>query len=199
MAVSPSQSFGDLMVRLRLGDDAAAAEVHGRYVRRLVALACTHLDARTRAKADPEDVVQSAFRSFFRRCEGGAFEASNWDALWALLAVITVRKCRDRRRNVGAQRRDAAREQPWDGRPEADQQASHLLVGEPTPEQAAMLAETLAQWLSSLDAAERAVVELGLMGHDDADIARQLMRSQRTVRRLRLQVEQRLQTLCLEP
>src|SRR5262245_43595586 len=154
-----------------------------RFVRRLVALAHSRLGAVSQAKADPEDVVQSAFRSFFRRHQAGNFEISTWDSLWALLAMITVRKCSERRKWLGAQRRDAAREQPWDhGQGETNRLAR--LDGEPTPEQAAMLAETVAEWLLSLDSSERAVVELGLSGHDDADVARQLRRSQRTVRRV---------------
>src|SRR5262249_44001552 len=128
--------------------------------------------------------------------QAGNFEITTWDSLWALLAVITVRKCSERRKWVGAQRRDAAREQPWDQQQGEEHQFARL-DHEPTPEQAAMLAETVTAWLSGLDSAERAVVELGLSGHDDAEVARQLKRSRRTVRRVRLQVEQRLKSLCL--
>jgi RNA polymerase sigma-70 factor (ECF subfamily) len=193
--MSSTDSFGALMTGLRRGDNVAAAEVHGRFVHRLVGLAYKQFDTWARHKADYEDVVQSAFRSFFRRCQGGAFEITNWDALWALLAVITVRKCRDRRKRLGAARRELARERAWDASVQR-QQGVALLDGDPTPEQAAMLAETVREWLGSLNTAERAVVELGLMGHDDAEVARRLLRSRRTVRRVRSQVEQRLYALC---
>ena len=48
---------------------------------------------RLRAKVDPEDVLQSVCESFFRRHAEGEFSLKDWDSLWALLAVITLRKC----------------------------------------------------------------------------------------------------------
>ena len=60
-------SFDELMVRLRSGEDEAAREVFVRFARRLVGLARHHLDARLTAKTDAEDVVQSAYKSFFVR------------------------------------------------------------------------------------------------------------------------------------
>src|SRR5262245_62341319 len=129
-----TDSFADLMARLRLAENAAAAELHARFVRRLVALAHARLEAVSPAKADPEDVVQSAFRSFFRRNQAGNFEISTWDSLWALLAMITVRKCSARRKWLGAQRRDAAREQPWGNEHDQPNQFAALDC-EPTPEQ----------------------------------------------------------------
>jgi RNA polymerase sigma factor (sigma-70 family) len=190
-----TESFHDLMSRLGLGDHAAAAAVHQRFVCRLVALAHTQFETWARAKADHEDVVQSAFQSFFEHCGRREFELVGWDALWSLLALITVRKCRDRRKRLGARRRSAARERPWADAVACENDAA-LLDREPTPEQAAMLTETLVEWLRSLVPAERAIVELGLQGLDDAAVARRLSRSQRTVRRVRFQVEERLKALC---
>ena len=59
--------FAGLMRRLRSGEDAAAREVFERYTRQLVGLARRRLDERLAGKVDPEDVVQSAFKSFFVR------------------------------------------------------------------------------------------------------------------------------------
>jgi RNA polymerase sigma-70 factor (ECF subfamily) len=189
--VSTTESFHDLMSHLRLGDGAAAADVHRRFVVRLVNLAHRQFDSWFRVKADPEDVVQSAFQSFFERCTRGEFVLTGWDGLWALLALIAVRKCRDRRKRLCAQRRDAARERTWE-------RLNDISLGddEPTPEQAAILTETLIAWLHGLDPAERAVVELGLQGLEDREVARRLHRSQRTVRRLRRQVEDSLLSVC---
>src|SRR5262249_44611730 len=96
--------------RLRCGDDAEATEVFQRYARRLVALAGKQFEARMRERADVEDAVQSAFRSFFARAGRGEFDLDGWGDLWSLLAVITVRKCYRRRRALKAARRDPARE-----------------------------------------------------------------------------------------
>jgi RNA polymerase sigma factor (sigma-70 family) len=193
--MDPTESFHDLMARLCLGEDAAAADLHKRFVCRLVALAHTQFDTWVRAKADHEDVVQSAFQSFFEHCGRGEFELAGWDSLWSLLALITVRKCRDRRKRLGARRRAVARERPW-AKDVAGEVDAAPFDREPTPEQAAMLAELLVRWLASLEPAERSIVELGLQGLDDATVARHLSRSQRTVRRVRVQVEERLKSLC---
>ena len=55
------------MGRLRSGEDEAAREVFVRFAARLAGLARRHLDVRLAVKVDPEDVVQSAYKSFFVR------------------------------------------------------------------------------------------------------------------------------------
>ena len=59
------------MERLRAGDDEAAREVFDRFARRLVGLARRRFDRRLAHRVDPEDVVQSAFKSFFVRHREG--------------------------------------------------------------------------------------------------------------------------------
>src|SRR5207302_11053184 len=99
-----------LMAALRRGDDAAAQVVFERYARRLIGLAATRLPERIRSKVDPEDVVQSAFRSFFLRQANGRIDLDDWDGLWTMLTVITVRKCGHRLEQLQAARRDVRRE-----------------------------------------------------------------------------------------
>src|SRR5947209_3513948 len=74
--------FSQLMAALRRGDGQAARTVFERYARRLIGLAATRLPDNVRSKVDPEDVVQSAFRSFFQRQADGQFELDDWDGLW---------------------------------------------------------------------------------------------------------------------
>src|SRR5262245_57347305 len=105
-----NDSFAQLMQRLRTGEDNAAREVFERYARRLIGLARGRFDQRLAHKVDPEDVVQSAYKSFFLRQRDGRLEVGSWDNLWSLLVLITLRKCADRVEYLRAERRDAARE-----------------------------------------------------------------------------------------
>jgi len=111
-------AFRVLIARLRSGEDAAAREVFERFAGRLIGLARGHFNQILARKVDPEDVVQSAFKSFFVRHREGKLEVGDSDGLWNLLTLITLRKCADRVEYFRADRRDAARDptrarSPW--------------------------------------------------------------------------------------
>src|SRR6516162_5844480 len=92
-SMSEDASCANLLTRLRAGDPEAAARVVDQYARRLAALAGARLDRRILRKEDPEDVLQSVFKSFFHRCGGGQFRLDRREDLWALLVTLTLRKC----------------------------------------------------------------------------------------------------------
>jgi hypothetical protein len=64
---------GELVRRFRGGDPWAADLLFDRYARRLTAVAEQYRGRRPAGRLDGEDVVQSVFRTFFRRCAGGGF------------------------------------------------------------------------------------------------------------------------------
>jgi RNA polymerase sigma-70 factor (ECF subfamily) len=189
------ESFHDVMARLRTGNDAAAAEVFQRFAHRLIGLARTHLESRLRQKVDPEDVLQLVYKSFFVRFAKGQFAPEDWDSLWSLLTVITVRKCgrerdryfaskRDVRAEVSATHADAAPDTCWEA------------VGRvPTPYEGIMLSELVDQVLRGQDERDRAITTLALQGNDVADIAREIGCSTRTVYRVLDGVKEHLQRL----
>jgi RNA polymerase sigma-70 factor (ECF subfamily) len=182
------------MSRLRAGDQAAAAEVFRRYTRRLVALAANQFDSWLRLKVDVEGVVQSAFKSFFVRQGEGQFEGlADWDNLWGLLTVITIRKCYRRHEYLHAECRDPTREVARLNQAGDEETGLEAIDREPTPLEAAILAETVERLLSSLAPPERAIVELSLQGYSTTEIADRLKRSQRTVRRVRDRIKHRLE------
>src|SRR5438093_212509 len=78
--------------RWRAGDEQAAAQLYHRYVERLVAVAKRRLSAKLAARLDPEDIVQSVFRSFFGRAQEGRFVFQDSDDIWKLLVRITIHK-----------------------------------------------------------------------------------------------------------
>ena len=69
---------------------------------------------------------------------------------------------------------------------------------EPTPEQAAALAETVQQLLGRLGADERPIIELSLQGYSTEEISAELGRAARSVRRLRERVRKQLDRLRAE-
>ncbi len=163
-----------------------------RFSRRLIGLARGHLDARLQHKVDPEDVVQSAYKSLLLRYGEGALAAEGWEGLWGLLTMITVRKCADRARFHKAERRDLRRE----AQPAAADDAPPWLAAlgrEPTPDQAVVLAETVEGLLGRLDADERSIIELSLQGFSTQEISQQTGRAERSVRRLRERVRKYLE------
>ena len=50
------------------------------------------LDGSLQQREDPEDVVQTVLRTYFRRAALGEFQIADSSDLWALLAKITRRK-----------------------------------------------------------------------------------------------------------
>ena len=166
--------------------DSEARALFDRYRRRLIGLARVHLGGRLRRKVDPEDVVQSAYKSLLIRYGNAAVPRDGWEGLWGLLTRITIRKCADRAHYHEADCRDLHRE--------ADSASLWREVGgrEPTPDEAAMLAETLEDLLSGLRGIERTIIELSLQGYSTQEISQQVGRAERTVRRLREQVRKQL-------
>lgn len=172
--MSPSQSCRTVMERLRRGDEDASTEVFTRFVDRLITVAHHQLSERLRYKIDPEDVVQSVCRSFFRRQRAGQFQIPDWESLWHLLTLITIRKCVNAVEHWTAGKRDLNLELPL---------TTPAPSREPTPEDAAVLTETLEQLMARLTAREQEILSLHLQGYEISEIGERVGRTRRTVRR----------------
>lgn len=192
--MASEESFGDVMARLRAGQDDAAAQVFNRFASRLIALARKQMDQQVRRKVDPEDVLQSVFRSFFARNADGQFgEFESWDNLWAMLVVLTQRKCGRRMDYFHAARRDVQREVPVES-PAGDSVSDvGATTEEPSPSEAAMLTETIEQLMRCLEPKHREVLALRLQGYQPAEIAEQVGCTGRTVYRVLDRVRQWLE------
>lgn len=189
--MSADRSFDELMARLRGGDQDAARCVFHRFADRLVGLAHRRLTFRVRPKVGAEDVVQSAFETFFRRCAEGDFDLGGWDSLWALLALITVRKCGREVKRFHGPCHDVRREFPAGG---ADG-GWDVLSREPPPAEAALRAETVEQFLRGLGERERQIAELRLLGHTVPEISTRVERTDYTVEGVLKKVRKRLRHL----
>jgi RNA polymerase sigma factor (sigma-70 family) len=197
--MSTNDSVASLMNRLRSGEDAAAREVFVRFAARLAGLARRHLDVRLAVKVDPEDVVQSAYKSFFIRQRDGGLDIGTWDGLWGVLTLITLRKCADRAAYYHAEKRDVTRETPGRSSDSVPPAVDAALDREPLPDEAAALAETVEGLFRVIDDPdERAILELSLQGYTASEISQQLGRAERSVRRLRERIRKRLERLHAE-
>jgi RNA polymerase sigma-70 factor (ECF subfamily) len=183
--MSSDMSFDDLMARLKAGQNEAATQVFGRFAARLIHLARHQLSPQIRQKIDPEDVLQSVFRSFFvRNAEGQFGNFESWDNLWAVLVVMTLRKCGRRVDYFHAARRDVEREVPSPATPESSAGDLGPTGPEPTPSEAAMLTETVEQLMNQLEGRHRQILALSLQGFGPAEVSAQVGCTERTVYRV---------------
>jgi RNA polymerase sigma-70 factor (ECF subfamily) len=191
--ITANDSFHGFLARLQAQDGDAARELFRRFTGQLILLARRRLDGPLRHKVDSEDVVQSTYKSFFRRYDQGDLEFANWNSLWGLLTLITLRKCADRVAYHRAECRDAAREVSAAPGPDGAAALPEALGREPTPHEAAVLTETVDRLLEGLGADERPIVELSLQGHSTREISEELNVPERTVRRVRERIRNRLE------
>jgi RNA polymerase sigma factor (sigma-70 family) len=183
----------ELVVRLRGGDPRAAEELFAHYANRLTRLAEQHLSHKLAARLDGADVVQSVFRTFFRRSAAGEFRIDSSAELWRLLVQITLQKARAYGRQHTAGVRDVGAEAP---------DSSALLIDavtrEPGPAEAAALVDQIEAVLRGLPALYCDLLQLRLEGHTVADTAARLGVSRRTVHRgLRL-LQERLIKMMMD-
>jgi len=127
-------SFAEFLVRIRAGDDEAAAELLRRYEPALrMEIRLRLRDARLRRLLEPEDLCQSVLKSFFVRAAAGQFELDSPKKLLALLRTMARNKVVNQVRKHQTQRRDLCREVSMGKRQlplvSADPSPSHLRTG----------------------------------------------------------------------
>jgi RNA polymerase sigma factor (sigma-70 family) len=184
--VDPEAPSTELVERFRAGDPQAAAELFARYAQRLARLAEQHLSRPVARREGPEDVVQSVFRTFYRRAAAGEFRIDGSEELWRLLATLTLRKARAKARRHTAGPRDVRAEAAGDA------WLSDALAREPGPDEAAALVDQIDHLLRGLPELHAHVLDLRLQGHGVSEIADSLGFSRRTVQRALGLLRQRL-------
>lgn len=177
----PGRNVSDatLLRRLRAGDEDAATQMYVRYATRLHALARRKCAADLGTRLDAEDIVQSVFRTFFRRAGRGEYQVPAGDELWKLLLVISLNKIR----KVAAFHRAAKR----DVRKTADGGISDaLLQGRSVddPEALGALRLVIEETLADLPMSQRHIVIWRIEGYEVAEIAARSGRSKRSVERI---------------
>jgi RNA polymerase sigma-70 factor (ECF subfamily) len=182
----------ELLQRVQSGDDAAAEEVFRRYVGRLVAFARSRLSTKLARRVDPEDVVQSVYRSFFVHAREGQYTLKRNGDLWPLLAAITLHKLNRQVEYHTAKKRAINREQSFTPGDSLLGLSPDQFARDPSPSEAMAAVEELQLVMDGLAPLQRQMLQLHLQGHTMAQVAQQVGRSERAVRRLLAQVKERL-------
>jgi RNA polymerase sigma-70 factor (ECF subfamily) len=175
-SANASLSDQSLMRRLGAGSESAAETVYGRYAQRLLALARSKCSSQLARCVEPEDIVQSVFRTFFRRAKEGEFAVPEGEELWGLLLVITLNKIRAEADFHFAAKRDVRARRNLDEVPTP--QATD------TPADDALARLLLDDALRQLPESRRELIRLRMEGHEVAEIARMTQRPLRTVERV---------------
>ena len=117
-----------------------------------------------------------------------------WDELWSLLSLITLRKCGRAVEYYLAECRDVRREAGQPLQFTDDSVASWVaLARDPTPEEAAMLGETIQHLLRDKTDRDRKIIKLILQEESTQEIGRQTGCSERTVERVRKRLRDELE------
>ena len=179
LGARPGGSDRELLQRLRGGDQDAAGQLYHRYARRLLAFAKARCTGPVLRGLDAEDVVQSVFRSFFRKAALGMYDVPDHEELWKLLMVIALNKLRDALDYHQAAKRDVRLVRGGD-------RLHRLLAQHPDHRKAtdAMFALVLRESLEQLPAKSRQIVKLRMEGCEVAEIAKRTGRAQRSVERI---------------
>jgi RNA polymerase sigma factor (sigma-70 family) len=172
----------DLVSDYQGGDDDAARNLFDKYCERLLRLAKRRIGQRMASRFDPEDVVQSAFRTFFTRVRNDEFSFAEESDLFKLLVRLTVRKTLRRIEHHRADKRNPEAEigHPSDG----TEPFAHVAGREPSPEMEVALIDEFERFVSHLDPFARQVLELKVQGFGTTEIAEKLKTYYRKVRRV---------------
>ena len=183
----------ELLRAWKSGDQDAATQIFRRYQVRLHALVRSRLSKKLARRVDAEDILLSAYRSFFVGAQSGRWTPTDSDDLWPLLTTIVLRKLARQARHHKAECRSID-----DERQEDSILLESLISHEPTAEHAAILTDEIEQLLSDLDLTAREVFVRTLQGSDVNSIANELELHERTVRRALERIHHRLSTTTID-
>lgn len=187
-----SHSVTGWLHSLRDGDDIAAEQIFNLFFQRLVTAAARQLRGGPTRIVEGEDVALDAIDSFCRRVGAGEFpDLKDRHDLWRLLLTITENKARNQIRHEMAQKRGAGGvrgDSVFFSAAESERRGGfdQFASIEPTPEDVAVMEETIGELLQRLTVEQREIAIKKLQGYSNREISDQVSLSVATVeRRLR--------------
>lgn len=170
-------SDGSLLRRYKSGDQAAATRLYLKYAHRLHGLAVAQTGQDLKTRIEPEDIVQSVFRTFFRRAKDGHYQVPDGEELWKLFLVIGLHKIRDAASYHRAEKRNVQKTLSLSDNDQDFAATAPDKLAENT------LQIVIDELLQSLNSSQKEIIMLRLEGMTVDDIAESTQRSRRTVER----------------
>ncbi|NND99428.1 MAG: protein kinase [Pirellulaceae bacterium] len=165
-----------LIQSAKQGNPLAQHDLHDRYCKRLLRLIRARIRNSLQSRFDAEDVVNSAFRSFFSGLSNDRLTVPPSGDLWPLLAQISIHKLHRRTKHHRRRRRDA----------DIEESSNADLAVQPSrndPDAAMIIGDELAWLQPKLSPHGTEIINRILDGWTHPQIAQQLGCSARTVRR----------------
>ena len=181
-------SNAELLKLWKSGSQQAAQVLVDRYMLRLTALTQSRLSRLLMRRLDADDIVLSAWRSFFVAANRSRLQVPDDDNLWPLLATFTLRKLQRQAQRQLADRRNMAREMSLND----DDDWQELVSREPAPDDAAQLTNDIEALLARLEPTDREIMMYRLQGEELEAIAVRMKCSERTVRRAMQRIRMQL-------
>lgn len=178
-------SFVELIKGLEHQDETAASLIYKKYISSLIRLATQKLDPRLGARVDPESVAISVFETFFDNHQKKEILFNNWEALFAYLAKVTIRKSLNRNRLHWQLKRGGKLEHDATMRfNQISLDDVHTVSTSPDPAEVAEVNDMIESAMSKLKIQHRAIMEVFLGNHSKEKTAELTGFSIRTVERV---------------
>ena len=174
MESADEDSWLDNIIHRRPGYEVSAVD---EFADRLVQLARSRLPDRLLRRVDPEDVVQSVFKSFFSRHEAGRFHFAEASDVWRLLAAITWHKVQRTIRHHQQHVRNVQKDEV------GETHASQLSSSDPTASSLSVMIDLLDHIMARLPEKHRQILRLRMEDYSVDEIAETVGVSSRTVDR----------------
>ena len=142
------------------------------------------------ARLDADDIVQSVFRTFFRRVADGCYDVPPGDELWQLLLVLALNKIRSQATYHRAKKRDVG------ATVSAEQVAGASDASRGDDERSLQILElTVEEALHELPPSHQQMIRMRIEGHSVQEIADETERAKRSVERVLKNFRDRMQKL----
>ena len=179
-----------LVRRFKSGDEDAATQLYLRYSEKLLRLAKLKSSAQLKQRVDPESIVQSVFRTFFRRASEGQYDVASGEELWKLLLVIALNKIRTMANFHSAKKRDSRLTIPFPQSVEVTSNQNELAFS--------ILKMTIDELTVSMSESQKSIILFRIDGHSVDEIAIKTGRAKRSIERVLQKFRQRLSIVFQE-